>query len=699
MLSEYDAGTPSPGLRIVGSLSESDRQAMVEFSSAEDQVDFTFFQKLQSILDSWNVLLSRRDLYRPEDWEDTSLGSEARALLDTGVSNLTDTEVARLNRLLIELPYEEHFRPQPTQQIVITYVGTRISPPIRVGEQRVKEVIELVVLPLSFELLLGPVALLTAVLVTAPIIPQMFDPGVLSLLLSKPLSRSLMFMAKFIGGCAFILINAGYFFTGLWLLLGWRLGIWNHGFLLCILIFLFLFAVYYSVSAFTGVVWRNAIVCVVLTVLFWFACWVVGMTKNGFEAFLVETQRINCLVEAGDTLMAVDELGAAKRWDADQQQWEASFLDGSFGRPQRVLGPVYDTQNRMLLAATYGHHGIFQSAPSLVLARADDGWRALDGPALPESTFELLPDPDGRLLAVTLQGVEQLVGELEAKESLKVFFMEIPQSLGKPFRHAGPATKLQLSRPAVAAIDAGTGSVAVYSRGQLLLLTRQGQDYQLAHSTTVDAEEEEGAALAFGGHTIVLALSDGRVLTYDAASLQQRGQYRPEPYSQGRFAYAAPDGRSFAILFHNARLHLLRVAEDGTETLQLADVRGQDGVSAALFTSRDTLLVADRVKRVTEYQLNSMEIVNQFAPSLTALENAYYYAVRPLHTLFPKPGELDNTIQFLLQNEETTDLGMQPGDLQAKRERLHPWAPVRSSLIFTLIMLAGACFYIERQDF
>jgi hypothetical protein len=42
---------------------------------------------------------------------------------------------------------------------------------------------------------------------------------------------------------------------------------------------------------------------------------------------------------------------------------------------------------------------------------------------------------------------------------------------------------------------------------------------------------------------------------------------------------------------------------------------------------------------------------------------------------------------------------MQPGDLQAKRERLHPWAPVRSSLIFTLIMLAGACFYIERQDF
>ena len=81
------------------------------------------------------------------------------------------------------------------------------------------------------------------------------------------------------------------------------------------------------------------------------------------------------------------------------------------------------------------------------------------------------------------------------------------------------------------------------------------------------------------------------------------------------------------------------------------------------------------------------------------MEIAYYYAIVPIYTIFPKPGELGNTIQYLMRKEETIDVGMQPGNLQAKRVRLRPWAPVRSSLIFTLIVLGLACFYIERQDF
>ncbi len=71
----------------------------------------------------------------------------------------------------------------------------------------------------------------------------------------------------------------------------------------------------------------------------------------------------------------------------------------------------------------------------------------------------------------------------------------------------------------------------------------------------------------------------------------------------------------------------------------------------------------------------------------------------PIYTVFPKPGELDNTIQYVLRKEETIDIGLPGSDLQTKRVRLHPWAPVRSSLIFMLVVLGLACFYIERQDF
>jgi hypothetical protein len=111
------------------------------------------------------------------------------------------------------------------------------------------------------------------------------------------------------------------------------------------------------------------------------------------------------------------------------------------------------------------------------------------------------------------------------------------------------------------------------------------------------------------------------------------------------------------------------------------------------------MLVVDRAKRVSEYDLDTLNRARSFAPQLTPLEIGYYYAVIPIYTVFPKPGELDNTVQYLLQKDETINVGMQTGDLQAKRVRLRPWAPVRSSAIFVLVILAIACVYIERQDF
>ncbi len=699
MIQQYDAGTPSPGFRIVSKLAESDRKLLRSFAATKEQRDFSFFTELQQIADRLNGLLDQRDLYQEEDWSDVLLGSEARDFLDQGIDKLSDDDLARLNRLLIEVPYEQDFRPQPSKQIVITYMGASVSPPIRMSQRRVKQIVELIVLPVSFELFVGPIALLTAILVTASIIPQMFDPGSLSLLLSKPVSRSLMFLAKFAGGCAFILINAGYFFTGIWLLLGLRLDIWNNGFLFCILIFLFLFAVYYSVSAFTGVVWRNAIVSVVLTILFWFVCWLVGITKGAFESILIESQKIVQLLQADDTLIAVDERGATRRWNAVDKAWEQTFLGGNLGNMQRVLGPVYDAKDQTLLASQYSQHRMFRSGSTLQIGHKRDGWMQVDGPALPEGTFALLPDPHGRLLAVTYSGVQRLTGDLDTKKKLKVFFMEIPQSLEQPFQAAGPDSELKLNTPAVAAVNPKSADVAIYSRGKLLLLKCIESKYSLVKSVAVDGDEEQGAAIAFAGSTILLGLADGRLLNYSSPELERRDQYEPETHSQPRFVCTSPDGAWFAVVFHNARMYVLNAENADESGMQLADVRGQGAISAVLFTPNDTLLVVDRAKRVSEYELETFRLQDSFAPTLTTMEMAYYYVVAPIYTVFPKPSELDNTIQYVLKKEETTDLGMQQGDLQAMRERIRPWAPVRSSLIFMVVMLAIACVYIERQDF
>ena len=175
--------------------------------------------------------------------------------------------------------------------------------------------------------------------------------------------------------------------------------------------------------------------------------------------------------------------------------------------------------------------------------------------------------------------------------------------------------------------------------------------------------KKQGAAIAFAGSTILLALGDGRVLNYARRELELRGSIEPESHSQPRFACASADGHWFAVVFHNGRLHLCWTRSNGGPgSLQLADVRGQGAISAALFTSDNSILVVDRVNRVSRIRagvLRSHEA--SFAPALTMIEMAYYYGIVPIYTVFPKPSELDNTIQYVLKKEETTDLGMQQG--------------------------------------
>jgi ABC-type transport system involved in multi-copper enzyme maturation permease subunit len=697
---DFDRGAPSPGQRMWSTFDEQTRRTLNDFQRDDEDNRRKYFADLPKLIQALNDLLKNRGLHDEQAWGGVLLGSEARELLERGINTLPEDDLARLNRLLIETPYEEYFRPQPPKQIFITYFGFRISPPIRASEKLVKQIIEQMVLPAVIGVLVGFIGVLAAILVTAPIIPQMFDPGSLSLLLSKPVSRSLMFLAKFVGGCAFILINVTYLIVGLWGIVGLRLGIWSHGLLLCIPIFLFLFAVYYSVSAFSGVIWRNAVVCVVMTVLFWFACTVVGTTKAVFEQIAVETKRLIRLVPAADTLIALDERGATYRWDAETTEWQAVFLEGGGGPTDRVLGPVYDAQQHVLLASRAGNRGMFGSSRALLVGKESDGWTQADGPALPDGTWELLPDPRGRLLAVTNTGVQQLVGDLEAHpKKLQVFFMEIPQSFGKPFRSAGPTPPLKLTSPATAAVDPQSGNVMTYSRGELTWLVRQDNDYHSARTVSVDADKDQDAIVIHAGSTVLLALADGRILNYEAPALTLRGTYQPEPESQPRFACASPDGKMCAIVFHNGRLHVLDTAQKPPAPMQLADVRGQGDISAVTFSADNALLVVDRVKRVTRYQGGAWDRVETYAPALTPLEIAYHYAVVPIYTVFPQPGELDNTIQYLLRKEETIDMGMPGGDLQTKRLRLRPWAPVRSSLIFMLVVLGLACLYIERQDF
>ncbi len=194
--------------------------------------------------------------------------TRGKASQERGVANLSDEDLRRFNRLLINAAFPDYILPAPGKVLYATWFGYRLGTPLPFEPKQLPLLVNFALAALT-TFLAGILGVFIAILVTAPMVPQTFEPGAIDLLLSKPVSRSLLFLTKFFGASTFILLNSIYLIGGMWLIAGLRFDIWSGRLLLCIPVFLFLFVIYYSVSALTGVIWRNAIVSVCCTILFW----------------------------------------------------------------------------------------------------------------------------------------------------------------------------------------------------------------------------------------------------------------------------------------------------------------------------------------------------------------------------------------------------------------------------------------------
>lgn len=547
----------------------------------------------------------------------------------------------------------------------------------------------------------GTLGVLAAILVTSSIIPQAYEPGAIDLLLSKPVSRSLLFLTKFAGGCAFIALVAAYFIVGLWLIMGLRFDLWSGRILLCIPIFLFLFAIYYSVSALAGVIWRNAIVSVVVSVLFWSACFVVGLTKGLIEQLAVNPDRIVKIVPAGDSLLAVNEQGLTREWKADGNAWQEVFSStaqrpgpGGMVIPQPLIGPVYDSRGERLLAVQVPQRGgfsLFGPSPTLHVGTRADGWKRSQGPAPPAGTVALFVDGAGDVVALGASAVYKLAADPDATPAEG----EIPP---QKFVPVGPESGLQLGSSATASMNVASGEMAVFDRGKVRLLQRGGDGrYALGIEKELpDAKKATGSVVALGDQTVLLGLADGRVVTLETADLSQRAEYQPAGGNAPRFAATAPGGRWLSILFHDGRLWVYDTREKKPVDLSVA---GQKDISAAAFADGNRLLVADRGTRVSTYQLEPFQLAERRAPTLGTLEQTYYYGIVPVYTVFPKPGELDNVTTYLITDQETIAVGPNAQDLSQARVKVDVQGPVWSCLAFMSVVLAITCVYVSRTDF
>jgi hypothetical protein len=157
----------------------------------------------------------------------------------------------------------------------------------------------------------------------------------------------------------------------------------------------------------------------------------------------------------------------------------------------------------------------------------------------------------------------------------------------------------------------------------------------------------------------------------------------------------SPDGRYLAIVYRDARLWLYDVKQRRESALRVA---GQGDISGAAFEG-DKLLVADRVARVTRYDLAAGDVDERWIGAMPLAEKIYRYGLNPLYRVFPKPGELNQTVNHVLTSEDTAIAGLRFDDSGAPPRKVDVWGPVWSNLAFLVVVLLISCVYVARRDF
>ena len=142
---------------------------------------------------------------------------------------------------------------------------------------------------------------LLALLWTAGFLPTFLEPHSVSVLLAKPVPRSMVLLGKYLGVVLFVALHATIFVGGTWLAIGVSTGVWDAAYWLAVPLLVVNFAVFYAVSALLAVCTRSTVVSVFGTLLFWLLCWAMNFTHHRLAAEPVPgtTRAAGVLVQAG----------------------------------------------------------------------------------------------------------------------------------------------------------------------------------------------------------------------------------------------------------------------------------------------------------------------------------------------------------------------------------------------------------------
>ncbi len=628
----------------------------------------------------------------------------------------------------------------------MTYAGLEFPAVFQLDPAQFRMVLNHFVLRIIIDWLLGFIMIFLGILVTASIIPDMLQPGSLHLLLSKPISRPLLFLSKFFGGCAFVLLCVSQLVVGLWLISGWRLGIWNVRLLYCIPVCVFLFAVFYSVSAVSGLRWRSPILSIAVTNIFGACCLLIGVAGGIADGFIEEPDRIDAMAVTGDTLIAATRGAKLRRYDEATNRWQDLLPEERGHRGDRLLAPLPLSESRIVTARVRGGRTNWfgSGATPLLLLDQTNEWKPSQSSMLPTTTSQLLRTSSGHLVAVSSGEVSLFVGTLnttdenseEPSEPSEVsgentpdrrksqdesstlsptkepvqsgtpkLFDKLMQMMGAGtvgFQSITPAN-FPLSSPRSVVLSQLNDECYVASTGRLTQFSAEQKvsNWHSTHRVTVD----------LGTQGIWLALGKECVMVFRQKSAPLAFNRRLEPLELKLAMEIDWTETSIAtVSFDESVNRIVLLTLDGTaysmkiDALDLSEAITLSGrklpvtdADTVVFDSKHRCWISHQVDRVSELDLEAAEVLRTIHASVQGWRKVNRYVLTPLRSVTPQTGELSETIAAIVSGEDAIQIPFE--DEGEATERYAIWRPVLTCAGFIVFMLSVGCIYFSRTDF
>jgi hypothetical protein len=681
------------------------------------------------LADALNECLDDEAWYDAETWKSSHRLRELRELDSMPDPEMSDSLRRRRARLRIESVLPGVFQSRSSRSIIITYAGMDFPTPVAVDKAQFEIVINQFVMPFIIDWALGFALILLGILVTASIIPDMLQPGSLHLLLSKPISRPLLLLSKFVGGCAFVFLCVVQLIIGLYLIAGLRLDLWNARLLLCIPVAVFSFSVFYSISLVAGLRWRSPILSIGVTTICGTFFLLVGFFGGFSDTFVKGPDKLRGVVAAGDSLFAATNGGGLVRFDQPANRWVEVIEGDAFGG-DRTLTPIRLADESIATALVKG--GRFNpfgsgSLDLLVLSQGNQ-WTPEPSLRLPTATSVLFSVDDETVMAMNTSdlAVTQTTVVLDAagetpqdddqdgdlgqdrSDEAKKSETKTPEWLGKLSNMMGGATKgfeevlpsdVSLSSPRGIVVEPGGKWLVAWSRGRLIRLNRNSDQptWSRSMSASLPGEASQRGVIGLSGDVVLLSRGEDSVRLYDAETLASLAELDLDR-AESATAVTGLGDRRFALVTGDGKLLILQPSKDDRSEYEIARTLPiRDVHHVTVDPISDSLVIAHRIDQIDLLDRTSLEVKRQIRPSLTRWRLVDLYFMSPLRMIVPQTGELGETIASLISGKSGVAIPGGPNEGEVVRYDI--FRPVVSCSTFIVVMLTIGCVYFSTRDF